>query len=294
MLTAGASQRARALPRGVPPVNAAHMSGANDLSSVPVSEGAKTPAVRTNVIPFYVVLGRALQRTVGGLKVLLPLVLVIGGLGHLVMYYAGLATAPFAGADQFSKLLYSEVAKLIVGTIWGVFLFPILDAATIYVWRRADEGADATLYAALNWALARYGRMLKPHAISYVTIALGMVVIVPGVLFGLQYAFVSAITATDDRSKAPLARSQKLTAGRRGKIMLSWIPYALWYLPAYLWLVYEAEGMGWHAVLLFGAVDMLLLVVMEMAMYGLYVERIDDARRVQEATARDATPALEG
>ena len=261
------------------------MSGANEPSSVATNEAAAAALTRTNLIPFYVILGRALRRTLGGLKVLLPLALAIGGVGHVLMYWAGLATAPFAGTDQFSKLLYSEVAKLIVGTIWGVFLFPILDAAAIYVWRRADEGADATLYAAINWALVRYNRMLGPHAAAYVTIALGMVVIVPGVLFGLQYAFVSAITATDDRSKAPLARSQKLTAGRRGKIMGCWVPYALWYLPAYLWLVYEAEGIGWHAVLLFGAIDVLFLVVMEMAMYALYAERIDDARRVQEAQA---------
>ncbi|MCB9761527.1 MAG: hypothetical protein H6739_16910 [Alphaproteobacteria bacterium] len=236
-------------------------------------------------IPVSVILARATARTLGGLAVLLPLCLLVGGLGHVAMYYAGLLVQPFGGTNPQTRFLYSELMKLVVGMGWGVLAFPLLDAATIYVWRQGERGEPVSPYKAFNWALSRYGRMFGPHAAAYITISLGMVIIIPGILFGLQYAFVDAITATDDQSKRPLARSQKLTAGRRGKIFRAWVPYAIWYVPAYLWLVYEAEGMGALAVLGFGTLDVLLLAVMEMAMFALYQERIDDARRAQQARA---------
>ena len=194
-------------------------------------------------------------------------------------------------------MLYSELSKLAIGMLWGCLAFPLIDAASIYTWRRLATGQPCSPKAALNWSIGRYGRMFGPHAKACLTISLGMVIIVPGILFGLQYAFVDAIAATDDKSQSPLKRSQKLTRGRRGRIMWTWLPYALWYLPAYLVFVYQAEAgftMGGvevspHvAVLLFGTLDVLLLAVMEMAMFGLYEQRIEDA---QTAKARKEAAA---
>jgi hypothetical protein len=244
------------------------------------------------------ILGQSLARTLRGLPLLLPLSILVGGVGHWLMWQGGLFAVPHADpSNPQSQLLYSELSKLGIGMVWGCLAFPLIDAVSIYTWRRMATGAEWSPKAALNWAIGRYGRMFGPHAKAFLTISLGMVIIVPGILFGLQYAFVDAIAATDDKSQSPLKRSQKLTRGRRGRIMWTWLPYALWYLPAYLVLVYQAEAgftlggfeVSPHlAVIAFGTLDVLLLAVLEMAMFGLYEQRIADA---QAAKARKDTAA---
>ena len=239
------------------------------------------------------ILGLATARTAKALPILFVLALLIGGGGHWLMWQGGVMALPHADPmNPQSQLIYSELTKLVVGAIWFTITYPIIDAVSIYAWRRYSTGQDFSAKKALNWAIGRYGRMFGPHAKAFLTITAGMVIIVPGILFGLQYAFVDAITATDDKSKSPLKRSQKLTAGRRGRILRAWLPYAAWYLPAFLVFVYQAEAgitMGGveispHiCVLVFGTIDVLILQVMEMAMLGLYEERIGDAQRAKAA-----------
>lgn len=248
------------------------------------------------------ILGQSFARTGKALPILFVLAVLIGGGGHWLMWQAGVLALPHADAgNPQSQLIYSELTKLFVGAIWFTLSYPVVDAVAIYAWRRFSTGQDFSSKKALNWAIGRYGRMFGPHAKAFLTVTAGMVIIVPGILFGLQYAFVDAITATDDKSKSPLKRSQKLTSGRRGRILLSWLPYAAWYLPAFLVFVYQAEAgitlggteISPHiCVMVFGTVDVLILCVMEMAMFGLYEERINDAKRAKEA--RDAAQALEG
>ncbi len=238
-------------------------------------------------------LGKAARRALSGWLVLLPLTALVGGGGHLIMWKAGVyASGQFAETTQQSQLIWSELGKLAIGLFWGVVIYPFLDAASIYVWRAVGRGEAPGFKEAVNWSLNRYGRMFGPHAAAFLSISLGMVIVVPGILFGLMYAFTDAITATDERARRPLARSEKLTKGRRRRIALSWLPYAAWYLPAYLYLVYAAEGQGFLGVLVFGTFDMFLLQVMEMTMFGLYEERIEDARKALEA--RKAREAEEG
>ena len=320
-------------------------------------------------------LAESTRRAVGGFAVMLPMVLIFGAVLQLIMRQTGLAALPHANpADQQSIMLWTELSKQAVQIVFGVVTFPLLDAASIYIYRRGvaatrggwllagafcgwalwqmtffpfvfgklagsalpgaglaqsiladtsgitgvaicaalgaaaailvdrvtealrpaaapvqDPGA-VTITGALNWSLARYGRMFGPHAAAYLSITLGLIVIVPGILFGLMYAFTDAIAATDPKAKKPLARSQRFTRGRRRRITLTWLPYALfWYLPGGLWLIYEAEGAGLLATIAFGAFYILLTQIQEMAMYHLYEERLTDARRAR--AAREAAEA---
>ncbi|HJN75332.1 MAG TPA: hypothetical protein QGF58_15495 [Myxococcota bacterium] len=245
------------------------------------------------------ILGLSFARTGKAFPVLFVLAVLVGGVGHWLMWQAGVLALPHADpTNPQSQLIYSELTKLFVGAIWFTITFPIIDAVTIYAWRRFATGQDFSAKKALNWAVGRYGRMFGPHAKAFLTITAGMVIIVPGILFGLQYAFVDAITATDDKSRSPLKRSAKLTRGRRGRILRAWLPYAIWYLPAFLVFVYQAEAgitlgdfeISPHiCVVVFGTFDVLVLAVMEMAMFGLYEERVADAQRAKAAReARDA------
>ncbi|MCK6514693.1 hypothetical protein L6R46_06530 [Myxococcota bacterium] len=227
-------------------------------------------------------LGRALGRTFSNLGVLLPWAMLLGGVGHVLMYLAALHLAPQLAQSSTTLFIASEVIKLVVSLLLGVLLVPLVDAITIYVWRESDKGHSPSLYAATNWGILRYARMFRPHMYSYLAIAIGMQVVIPGVLYALQYAFVDAIAATDDNAKQPLARSQKLTQGRRSRIARAWLPYALWYPAYYFYFGFQAEALGAWAVFLFGVVDVLLLMAMEMVMFALYEERIAEARAALE------------
>jgi len=258
------------------------------------------------------ILAEAFKRTVKSLVVLTPAILVVGGVAGGIMWYAnawagenimtlrgfiksvadllGQDYNPYSPITSQTVLIYGYVLSQPFYLLWGCLAYPLLDAMSIYCWRKNGRGELPGLSGAVNFALGRYRKMVGPHAAAFITITLGMIIIVPGVLFGLQYAFVDAITATDDRSQAPLKRSQKLTAGRRGRIALSWIPYALWYVPYQIIFLQEAwqAPTMWQAIA-WGVLDMALLAVMEMAMYGFYEQRIEDAK-----SARAQRKVLEG
>lgn len=260
------------------------------------------------------ILGEALKRTLKSLVVLAPAVALIGGVAGAIMWFAnawagenimairgvvksladllGQEYNPYGPITSQTVLIYGYVLSQPFYLLWGCLAYPVLDALSIYCWRVTGRGELPSPGNALNFAIGRYKRMVGPHAKAFITITLGMIIIVPGVLFGLQYAFVDAITATDDKSQAPLQRSQKLTAGRRGRLALSWIPYALWYVPYQIVFLQEAwaaptvwQAVGW------GLLDMSLLAVMEMAMYGFYEQRIEDARKARERREEAERPA---
>lgn len=171
---------------------------------------------------------RATKALFSNLGVVLPLAVVLGAVVAGLDIGVGKILAPKAfsggtGADQ------SELVGLFLGW-WGVvllvelFLGPIVVAMSIYTARTYTHGGSATLPKALNFALARYGRIFKWHAAAWLSIQLGMIVLVPGILFLLQYAFVDSILVLEDE-RWPLARSGKLTRGRRGRIFALILPW---------------------------------------------------------------------
>lgn len=235
------------------------------------------------------VVAEATAHTLKNIWLLLPFVVLVGGVGSVIAWQLGsVALDHFVdpGAGQQAQLITSELTKLAVLTIWGILAAPVLDAVTIYAWR--NRHGTRSYGGAINFTLNRFGRMFGPHALSFTGISLGMSVIIPGVMFGLWWAWVDAITATRDRtldpllrslgrdpdSRSPLQWSRVLSRGHRLKIVRAWLPYVFWYLPAAMYLVYQAEGAGFLAVLAFGSLNMLFLTVMEMAMVGLFEERL--------------------
>jgi hypothetical protein len=171
---------------------------------------------------------RAIAALFSNLNIVLPIAGFMGAVVAGLDIAVGKALAPKAfsgslGADQ------SELVSLFLGW-WGVVLLvelvfgPIVVAMSIYAARTHSHGGKATLAKAFNFALARYGRIFKWHAAAWLTIQLGMIVLVPGILFLLQYAFVDAILVLEDEDW-PLARSAKLTRKRRGRIFALVLPW---------------------------------------------------------------------
>lgn len=245
------------------------------------------PSRRT---PVYHHLGLAIQRTFQDWLILFPLVLILGGGGQvLATAIAGEVMANLP-PDAVRADMRPFVHALVDWLFWlpvGIVAYPFLDAITIWCWQQRQKGLPTSAYSAVNWALARYGRMFGPHAKAYLAVYVGGQIVV-GIFFGLQYAFVDAITATDPKAQSPLLRSSKLTQGRRTRIAAAWLPYVAFNLGGGLVLLPAAESAGMAATFGFGALNLLLLTIMEMVMLALYEERIEDARRAQEAAAASA------
>ena len=108
-----------------------------------------------------------------------------------------------------------------------VLLGPIIAAMSIYVARAWSKGEEGSFSRALNFALNRYGRMIKWHAIGWLCIHFGLALIcVPGILFLGMYAFVDPVLCLE-KEAWPLARSKELTRGRRRTIFLTALPWLL-------------------------------------------------------------------
>jgi hypothetical protein len=235
----------------------------------------------------------SLRRTVADLPVLFPLILFVGGVGHLLMWKLGPIAVPWRSSQDQWNLFLLTLGESLVGLVWAMATYPLIWAAAIFCWQARDRGETTSFGAAWAFARARYRRMFRPHAKAYFAIFLGMLVVVPGIVYGLWFAFADPITATDDRSKEPLSRSRKLTQGRRGRLLRSWLPYAIWisplmFLPGF---VQKLEGMGALVVVSWGVIDIFLLTVMKMSMFSFYEQRIEEARAARVVREADEAPA---
>jgi len=225
---------------------------------------------------------KAAKRTLKHLPALMPLLLVVGALGGFLSWKLSPHLMPWTPdpRNQQMVMVASQLGHMIFGLIWIGITYPLINAAAIYCWKAEDEGKTPNAAEAYAFAKGRYKRMFGPHLKAVLMIQVGLLVVVPGILYGLWYAFVDPITATDDKSKKPLDRSRKLTQGRRGRILRAWLPYVVWMVPELTLplMTTWTELLGGWAVAAFFTVNLLLLVWMKMVIFGLYEQRIEDAR----------------
>jgi hypothetical protein len=218
---------------------------------------------------------RATGAMFSNLPVILPLAGVLGTIVAALDIAVMKIVAPAAMASP-TGVNQNDIIALMFGW-WGVILVveivlgPIVAAMAIYTARTHSHGGKASLYKAANFAMARYGRIVKWHAAAWMTIQVGMIVLVPGILFLLQYAFVDSILCLEDE-KWPLERSSKLTKGRRGRI------FAL----VFLWLVVNqvvgfaelaAIQMGFPTLVLLMSATYVVNIWVTMVFYQFYEDR---------------------
>lgn len=214
---------------------------------------------------------RVLFRNFG---IALAIAVLTGGLGALLAHLVvqGVTDVVQVGPNDRQKLLIvTQLTALGVLTVWGAIVGAWAAAAGLYLWVQHEKGQPTSLYDAVNFGLNRFGRVVGPHAKAYLIIQLGMIILVPGILFGLQYAFVDAIATLDSQEKNPLARSRKLTAGRRGTLFRTFAVFLVWWAPYQLLLTYQAQNMGIPAIVLAGTVDHLVLLAVELCMVQYYL-----------------------
>jgi hypothetical protein len=198
---------------------------------------------------------------------------ILGGVGWAIGDLIGAAVVEWAQPRTGQqRLIYSQIPQTIWLTLWGCLVGSWAAPASIYLWVQHETGRPASLYDAVNYGLNRYSRVVKPHSLALFIIQLGVVVIVPGILFGLQYAFVDAIATLDQKEKDALARSRKLTAGRRGTLFRTFAVFVLWWGPTQAGGMLALQEMGTLAVALAGVIDALVLIALDLCMVQYYLD----------------------
>lgn len=198
---------------------------------------------------------------------------ILGGFGWILADFVGSAVVEWAQPQTGQqRLVYSEIPKTIVLTIWGCIVGAWAAPATLYLWVQHEKGRSTSLYDAVNYGLNRYRRVLGPHARALFVVQLGLVVIVPGILFGLQYAFVDAIATLDTQEKDPLRRSSRLTSSRRGTLFRTFALFLLWWLPMQAGGFIALQEYGIVAVAVAGVIDALVLIVLDLCMVQFYLD----------------------
>lgn len=240
-----------------------------------------------NRIGIGTVLKNAFGVTLRNLGTVLFIALILGGLGWFLADFVGSLVVEYAKPTTGQqKLLYSEIPKTIVLTIWGCLVGSWAAPATLYLWVQQEKGRPTSLYEAVNYGLNRYKRVLGPHSRALFIVQLGLVVIVPGILFGLQYAFVDAIATLDTEEKDPLGRSRRLTAARRGTIFRTFAVFLVWWAPMQLGGFIALQEYGVLPVLAAGVLDALVLIVLDLCMVQYYLDLF--RKPAAQASAPDA------
>jgi len=174
--------------------------------------------------------------------------------------------------DKQAQLLTTQLTQLAVITTWGCTVGAWAAAASIYLWVQHVKQRPVSLYEAVNFGLNRLARILPAHAKAFFIVQLGMIVIVPGILFGLQYAFVDGIAALDEQEKNPLNRSRRLTSGRRGTLFRTFACFLPWWIPyqfALVWVL-QGRGPGWQFA--GGLMDSFVLILLDLCMVQFYLD----------------------
>jgi len=186
--------------------------------------------------------------------------------------YGALDMSDLSGASNQTETV--RVILSLFGLQLGVevFLGPIIAALAIYVGRHTvGNDQSPSVYGGINFAMNRYRNLLIPHAVAWLSIWMGMIIIVPGILFLLQYAFVDAVACTE-KEGGPLSRSKRLTRGRRRTLFFIMLPWLVISQAASLFQLWAMSQTVW--LMLFGNMLLGLVVfVTFIAFYLVYDER---------------------
>jgi len=243
----------------------------------------------------------AVRVALRNLPILLFWALVVGAVGSALSslaadFGASLANdgrGPSGPADR-SVLVASELSRMVAWTFWQGIVGALGASAAVYLWVRDAKGESTSLRESINFALNRAGRVIPAHLKAFAMVFWGAQVFIPGLLFGLQLAFVDAVATLDDKEASPLDRSRRLTRGRRGMLARALVPAALWWLVYSLLGLFVLKDQGMVSFAVGGALDHVVNALMDMVLVQLYVEEV--RRRVALADAKrnaESSPASE-
>lgn len=182
-------------------------------------------------------------------------------------------------------LMVADLPVFVWTCIAGAFVAP----AVIHIYMKDTAGEKVTVGDTINYSILAWRRVIWPTTLASIFIMVGSIIVVPGVLYTLFFAFVAAVATLDPKARSPLMRSQKLTRGRRGRIFrtyLLFVPWWGWYLTVGPFILMEKE---WFWRMGANVANEFIAYVIAMALLQFYLERMDQLR--QRLAERDAASA---
>lgn len=133
-----------------------------------------------------------------------------------------------AGSEQGRQLGPAMIQLLIIP--WTLLLYSIGGAATAIAWVRAgdeaSQGRPVDTGAVFSEVGARLVEISGPHGARQHAVSIGLQILVPGIFYALQLAFVDMVAVLDPE-RPSLKRSGDLTWGMRGRIFRV---FAMWFV----------------------------------------------------------------
>jgi hypothetical protein len=123
---------------------------------------------------------------------------------------------------------YGPVVLSLVLMGWSILFATFVGAASAIVWLRAGadslDGRPANPGAILQELGSRLLEVAGPHGARVHAVTIGAQLLLPGIFYALQYAFVDCLVVLDPE-KPSLARSGQLAFGMKGRLfrlLLAW------------------------------------------------------------------------
>lgn len=237
------------------------------------STATPSPSSRTPPASLGAVFSGALSVVLGNLGTFLPVFAAWAALTASIDHtlYGIFGPPPGQQPDQ-STLLPVLLSLEGAGLVLEILVGPLFAAIGIHAGREWLAGRKAGLYPAVNFALTRYSRMFVAHAAANTLIRLGLLIIVPGVLYIMQYAFVDSVAALESKKTWAMGRSKKLTRSRRRRIFFVFLPVLILSQAAAIGDIWAYGQEGWILWVLH-LVQHAIFMVMAVSFYLMYAER---------------------
>ena len=99
------------------------------------------------------------------------------------------------------------------------FVGPIIGMLVVLFSRAHAKSSPLSINSAINFIVKRYKNVFMPYLLAMLSIQVGMLIVIPGIMFMMQYAFVDSV-ATLEKEKHVLTRSKRLTKSRRKSLVM--------------------------------------------------------------------------
>ena len=177
-------------------------------------------------------LSSAFSAILGNAGVFIPITLALGTL-DVFLFRGALSLNGFQPTDNIlqmqippSKLIKLTFSFLGLAIAIKAFVGPIIGMLVVLFSRAHAKSSPLSINSAINFIVKRYKNVFMPYLLAMLSIQVGMLIVIPGIMFMMQYAFVDSV-ATLEKEKHVLTRSKRLTKSRRKSLVMLILPFVL-------------------------------------------------------------------
>lgn len=234
--------------------------------------------------------------------IFIPMTLALGTL-DVFLFRGALSLNGFAPTDNILQMQIppSALMKLtfsFLGLAIGIkaIVGPIIGMLVVLFSRAHAKSTKLKMNSAINFISKRYKSVFVPYLLAMLSIQVGMLIVIPGIMFMMQYAFVDSV-ATLEKEKHVLTRSKRLTKSRRKSLVMLILPFVL--LGQGMQFVDFIYSSNLPALIGFHSLYEGLFLVITSTFYMLYHERIllieqHKARKAAKQAQQDNLDTKEG